>query len=313
MKKIIILFAVFLPSIAFSQQFPYIDGYNVNQFILSPAYAGIYNTNTLFIDYRSDLTGFEGGPTTYAISYNNRLRAGDNSKYANFLSRVGLGGKFVYDKADIFTQTLIIGTYTYEIKLTEDQKINFGISAGLYRNSIDLAKYYNDPKYVLDEAILNGLEKSYVKFATEISALYRYRRVEAGIVFSNMMFGVVKYPNSDLTYEPFKNYVLHSSYLSAIDEIWSIRSTVILRGGHNIPAQIELSPTIIWNNRLWATTFLRSAGILGLGAGGEVYDGIILNYSFGIGTQIILNTFGSHQLTLGVKLVKPDKNRKKVE
>jgi type IX secretion system PorP/SprF family membrane protein len=313
MKRIIIILTIFLPSVAFAQQFPFIDGYNLNQFILNPAYAGIKNSNTLFMDYRTDLTGFEGGPTTYVLTYNSKLKTGDNGKSDSFLSHVGLGGKFVYDKADIFVQTLMLLTYTYEIKLSDDQKVNFGLSTGLYRNSVDLGKYYNDPKFVMDEVLSSGLEKSYLKFTTEIGVLYRFRKVEAGILFSNMMFGIVKYPNSDLTYKPFRNYVLHSSYLSTIDVRWTLRSTAIIRGGKNIPPQIELSPTLIWSNRFWASTFLRSSGIMGLGAGGEVYDGIILNYSFGIGTKVILNTFSSHQITLGVRIINPDKNKNPLE
>ena len=95
-----------------------------------------------------------------------------------------------------------------------DHFINFGLSVGFFRNSIDLTKYYNDPTYVQDRALMYGQEQSKIKFATDISALYRYKTVaEAGILFSNVMFGTVKYANSDMTYKPLKNYLLHASYL----------------------------------------------------------------------------------------------------
>jgi len=48
----------------------------------------------------------------------------------------------------------------------------------------------------------------------------------------------------------------------------------------------------------------RTGGIWGMGFGAEVTDGIILNYSYNLSTNVALNTFGSHQLTLGVKLFK---------
>ena len=291
MKRVLFILIFSIPAALCAQQFPFMEGYNVNPFSLSPAFAGLHNGKTLFMDYRSDLTGIEGSPRTYELSYSGR-----------FGSRVGLGGRFIYDKTDIFKHTLILGTYTYEIKIAEEHKLNFGLSLGLYRNSIDLGKYYNDPGYVQDLVLINGQEKSKLLFATDISALYRFREWEGGILFSNVMFGTAKYSGSELTYKPFRNYLLHGSYLWTLDEKWSLKPTVILRGGQNIPFQAEVSPTVAWNNRFWGTTFLRTGGTFGMGLGGEVYEGIIVNYSYNIISNIALYTFGSHQITLGVRL-----------
>jgi hypothetical protein len=57
MKKVILILIGLIPGIVFGQQFPFMEWYNVNPFNLSPAYAGIQNIKTLFIDYRSDLSG----------------------------------------------------------------------------------------------------------------------------------------------------------------------------------------------------------------------------------------------------------------
>ena len=291
MKKIIIIFIFFIPALSFGQQFPFMENYNLNPFSLSPAYAGITNSKTLFMDYRSDWTGIEGGPKTYQLSYNDK-----------FKNKVGLGGKFIYDKTDIFKQTLILGTYTYEVKIREEHTLNFGLSMGLYRNSIDLTKYYNDPNYIDDMVLLYGQQKSRVKFATDISALYRYKQGEAGIVFSNLMFGSVKYSGSEMTYKPFKNYLLHAAYLFNLDDQWSVKPAIVLRGGQNIPAQFDLSAAVTWNKRVWATALIRTSGIFGIGLGGEIYQGILLNYSYNMSSNVATNTFGSHQLTLGIRI-----------
>lgn len=227
-----------------------------------------------------------------------------------FKNNVGLGGRFIYDKTDIFKQMLLLGTYTYEVRIARAHKVNFGLSAGFYWNSINLEKYYNDPKYVLDNVLLSGLEKSKIKFATDISALYRYKKVETGILFSNIVFGTVRYSNPDLTYKPLKNYLLHGSYLFKIDDKWSVKPTFILRGGQNIPVQTELSSSITWNDRFWGTALFGTGGIIGVGIGGEIYDGIILNYSYNEISNVSLYSFGSHQLTLGIKLFSLWKSKK---
>jgi len=300
MKKAIIIFILFVPFAAFGQQFPFTDGYSVNPFNFSPAFAGLVRSKTLFMDYRSDWSGIDGGPKTYQLSYSRR-----------FKNKVGLGARFIYDKADIFKQTLFIGTYTYEVKIKEEHILNFGLSAGLYRNVIDLSKYFNDPGYVEDVALIYGQQKSLLKFATDISFLYRFKHYEAGMVFSNIMFGTVKYHNSDMTYKPFSNYLFHTAYLFDLDDRWSIKPVVILRGGQNVPLQFEISQTLAWKNRFWLTTLFRTNGILGLGVGCEIYDGFLLNYSYDLNNNLTahvsINTYGSNELTLGIRLFKPDK------
>lgn len=284
-----------MPALVLGQQFPAMEGYCVNPLNLSPAYAGIRNSKTLFLDYRSDWTGIDGGPKTYQLSY--------SSKFKN---RVGLGGRFIYDKTDIFKQTLILGTYTYEINFKEDNSLTFGLSAGLYRNSIDLTKYYNDPAYVQDLVLINGLQTSRIKFASDISILYKHKNIDAGIYFSNMMFGTAKYRNTDMTYKPLKNYLLHISYLIKLDDKWSVEPLAILRGGEHVPLQFEISPTAYWNNRFWGTAVVRSSGTIGFGLGGEIYKGLLLNYSYSlnnnINSRMPANPFGSHQITLGIRL-----------
>jgi type IX secretion system PorP/SprF family membrane protein len=299
MKKVIIILFGLIPAVVLAQQFPFMEGYAVNTFSLTPAYAGIHNSKTLFIDYRSDWSGIDGGPTTYQLSYNDK-----------FSNRVGLGGRFIYDKTDIFKQTLVLGTYTYEVHIADGHLVNFGLSMGFFRNSIDMAKYYNDPSYVQDMVLINGRDRSKIKFATDISALYRHKHIEAGIYFSNIMFGTIRYRNTDMSYKPLKNYLLHASYLYNIDGRWSVRPTVIARGGQNIPVQLELASTFTWNDRFWGTILFRSGGIFGVGIGGEVYDGILLSYSHNISTNVIMNTFGTNQLTLGVKIFKLLNNKK---
>jgi type IX secretion system PorP/SprF family membrane protein len=309
MKEIIIVVIGLIPSVVFGQQFPFMEGYNVNPFNLSPAFAGIHNNKTLFIDYRSDWSGLDGGPTTCQLSYNGKLPEkigiGGDLIYKQsdiFKKNVGFGGRFIYDKTDIFKQTLLLVTYTYEVRITEGNKVNFGLSAGFYRNSVDLAKYFNDPDYIQDMVLIYGKEKSKIKFATDISALYRYKDIEAGILFSNIMFGTVRYRITDLRYKPLKNYLLHASYMYAIDDKWSVKPTVILRGGQNIPVQFEIAPSVTWNDRFWGTALFCTGGIFGMGLGGEVYDGIILNYSYNLSTNVSLNTFGSHQLSVGIRI-----------
>ena len=61
---------------------------------------------------------------------------------------------------------------------------------------------------------------------------------------------------------------------------------MVLRGGQHIPSQLDLSAELKWKETFWATTLLRTSGIFGVGLGGEVYQGIILSYSYNLSNNI---------------------------
>ena len=295
MKRVLYIAILVLINLSlFGQQLPFMEGHNINSFGMSPAYAGLENTNTLFSDYRTDWSGINGGPVTCQFSYNTRL-----------FKKVGVGARYIYDKTDIFKQTLLLGTYTYEVRMAEKQFLNFGLSAGFYRNSIDVAKYFNDPGYVIDGVLIAGMDKSQFKFVSDASVLYRYDNLESGALFSNLMFGSVKYNNPDLSYKPFRNYMVHAAYNFHVSGSWDIKPIVILRGGKNAPDQVEAAATATYNKKVWATVLYRTGGVIGFGAGTRLFEGLLINYSYNMSTGVALNSFGSHQITLGFRLFKP--------
>jgi type IX secretion system PorP/SprF family membrane protein len=258
---------------------------------MSPAYAGLKNTNTLFLDYRSEWSGVDGGPVTYQMSYNTR-----------FNKKVGLGGRFLYDKTDIFKQTLLLGTYSYEVQISENNFVNFGISAGFFHNSIDLAKYFSNPDYVVDNTLTSGLIKSKVKFSSDASVMWRFRNFESGLMLSNLMFGSLKYNDPDISYKPFKNYMIHGSYNYTLNESIDLKPFILLRGGKNAPDQLELAMAATYNKKAWGTLLYRTGGVWGFGVGAEPIKSLIIGYSYNLSSGVALNTFGNHQITLGVKI-----------
>jgi type IX secretion system PorP/SprF family membrane protein len=297
MKRLIyISLMLLIQESAYCQQFPSMEGYNMNPFNLSPSFAGIQKQGAVFADYRSDWTGVAGGPVTCQLSYNDR-----------FFEKVGIGARFIYDQTDIFKQIMLLGTYTYEVTIAEEHLVNFGLSVGFYRNSIDMAKYYSDPGYVQDNVLMYGLQKSKIKFASDMSFLYRFQKAEAGLLFSNLMFGSAKYNSTDISYKPMKNYLVHMSYRFDINKSMALKPYMIVRGGQNYPVQFEFSSEFRYLEKYWIMALFRTGGVWGMGLGGEIYKGILLNYSYNLSTNVAMNTFGSHQFTLGFRI--PDSGK----
>jgi type IX secretion system PorP/SprF family membrane protein len=292
MKRLIIILTTILTGAAiYAQQSPLSESYFMDKYTLAPSYAGNYNSKYLFLGYRSDWTGIDGGPKTFRLSYNDML-----------MQNAGFGAKLIYDKAGIFNQLYIMASYSYNLKVAEDHHVMFGLSAGLYHNSINLADYYNDPDYNIDPALIREDVSSKLKFMSDVSVVYSWNGLEAGVLFSNISFGDATYKDVNLKYNPLSNFQVHASYLYSIAEDWDIIPFVLVRGGKNVKTQFEVAAQAVWQKRIMASLVFRDPGILGFGIGANIDKGLKLYYNFNFATNVNMGIFNNHEITLGFNI-----------
>jgi type IX secretion system PorP/SprF family membrane protein len=297
-KLIIVIIGIFSGLILCAQQMPLSENYFLDKYSLSPSYAGNYNTRYLFMGYRSDWSGIDGGPKTLRLSYND-----------SFMRNAGYGGKFIYDKAGIFKQIIILGTYSYKVKIIENHFIMFGLSAGFYRNTLDIIDYYNDPKYNIDPALLSANVTSKLKFMSDVSAVYKYEGIEAGFLFSNINFGDSKYQEADVRYKPMANYQVHASYMYSISEKWDVTPLVILRGGKYIKSQFEFATSVVYQQTLWGSLLFRDPSIWGVGIGAKIGKGIKIGYNFNIASSVAGRFYNNHEVCIGINISELTKSK----
>jgi type IX secretion system PorP/SprF family membrane protein len=218
------------------------------------------------------------------------------------MQNAGYGGKFIYDKAGIFKQMIILGTYSYKVKLAENHFILFGLSAGFYSNTLDIINYYNDPKYNIDPALLSADVTSKLKFMSDVSAVYKYKGIEAGFLFSNINFGDSKYQLVDVHYKPLANYQIHASYMYKISEKWDVSPLMILRGGKYIKSQFELASSLVYQKKLWASLLFRDPGIWGIGIGANINKSIKVGYNFNLASAVAPRIYNNHEISIGINI-----------
>jgi type IX secretion system PorP/SprF family membrane protein len=292
MKRFIIVLSAILTSITIlAQQTPLSENYFMDKYSLSPSYAGNFNPRYLIMGYRSDWSGIDGGPKTLRISYND-----------SFMEKSGYGGKIVYDKAGIFSQLYIIGSYSYNLQINNDHHIMFGLSAGIYKNRLNLLDYYNDPNYTIDPALINQDIKSKLKFMSDFSVVWTWQGVEAGFMFSNISFGDASYKDVDLKYNPLANFQFHATYLYNINEDWDVAPLVIVRGGKFIKSQFELASQVVYLKKFWGSLVFRDPGILGFGIGANIDKGLKIAYNFNFATNVSMGVFNNHEISIGVNI-----------
>jgi type IX secretion system PorP/SprF family membrane protein len=298
-KSIFILTGLLAGMTLYSQQIPLSETYFLDKYSLSPSYAGNFNSKYLFTGYRSDWTGIDGGPKTIRLTYNDIL-----------MSNAGFGGKLIYDKAGIFRQFYLMGSYSYRLEVADKHYVLFGLSAGLYRNTINMSDFYNDPKYTLDPSLINQDVKSKVKFMSDFSAVYLYKGLETGIMFSNINFGDASYSDVNARYKPMANFQCHASYTYGISENWDLAPLIILRGGKYIRSQFEIASLVTYREKIWGSLAFRDPGVWGAGIGTDIDRGIKIAYNFNFASNVGLGIFNNHEFAVGINIFEYTGKRK---
>lgn len=290
-KSITALIIILFHGVILAQQMPVSENYYMDKYALSSSYAGHFNSGSVFTSFRSDWTGIKGGPKTLRLSYSDKL-----------ITNAAWGGKIIYDKAGIFDQLYVMGTYSYSLKIVEEHKLLLALSAGIYQNRINFTDYYNNPNYNIDPAMTQQDVSSKLKFMSDFSALYLFRGIEAGIMFANINFGDAKYNEVDVTYKPFVNYQLHAAYSWQINDRWNINPLAYFRGGKFISSQIGIASMVKYQNKIWGSLSFRDPGIWGFGFGAKIAKGIEFSYNFNFASSVALNIYNNHEISIGVNI-----------
>jgi type IX secretion system PorP/SprF family membrane protein len=290
-KSITALIIILFHGVILAQQMPVSENYFMDKYALSSSYAGHFNPGSVFTSFRSDWTGIKGGPKTLRLSYSDML-----------MTNAAWGGKIIYDKAGIFDQLYVMGTYSYSLKIVEEHKLLLALSAGIYQNRINFTDYYNNPNYNIDPAMTQQDVSSKLKFMSDFSALYLFSGIEAGIMFANINFGDAKYDEVDVIYKPLANYQFHTSYSFLIGERWNINPLLYYRGGKYIAGQVGIASMVKYQNNIWGSLSFRDPGIWGFGFGANIAKGIRFSYNFNFASSVALNIYNNHEIAIGVNI-----------
>ena len=115
---------------AFSQKEPQYTQYMYNIGSFNPAYVGTVETPELSGLYRAQWIDIPGAPRTF--------RFGVNLPFEN--EKVGLGLNVVSDQLGPVSQTYADISYSYQVMVSDETKLSFGIDAGGSFLNVDLTK-----------------------------------------------------------------------------------------------------------------------------------------------------------------------------
>lgn len=270
----------------------------VNPSTLNPSYTGVDGYNSIFLGYRRQWLGLQGGPSLGYVSVQGPLS-----------NRLSLGGYFLNDTKGLLSASSGNFSGAYSIDVGEGKSIRFGLSLGANWNRIDIQKLNfaiaGDP--MLSELMTNSFQP-----LGSAGFSYHSKKFHAGISIPNM-FAPAYISTDAVTFSrlaPFNQVIFNVSNRFYFDKEKSVIEPYILyRLNSSLPSQFEIATIVHLKNKVWfGGSYKQNFGISAM-AGFHLNKFSTLGYSYtfkNVGSNNI--SFASHEIQLAFLFGKRQKN-----
>jgi type IX secretion system PorP/SprF family membrane protein len=268
----------------------------LNPFLINPSYAGIDGKTTLSVHYRNQWTSIEGAP-----------RIGNFSLHTPLNPKLSFGTSVTNDSRGVFNTSGLQLTIAYNIAISDDAFIRFGISGGGAWNMVDLKKLdgFNDP------ALANILDNN-ASITGNAGLSFHAKTFHFGASLPTLLSPSLVSTDAFTVTEvkPFEAILVHASnrfYFNKNKNVFE--PYAIYRMNTGLPSQFEVAGILHLNHAIWlGSSYKQDFGISALG-------GVKLKNMFAIGASYGLQNAGINELnsptveiTLGYLLGKHKKD-----
>ncbi len=277
-KYLILFFLALSYNLTYAQDTGNFTQFFFNPYSFNPSFAGIDGRGALFLAYRKQWSGIEGGPTVANFSFHGPLKSG-----------LSMGVNAANDKRGILSNSGLLVTMAYSVSLGESNYLRFGISGGGSWNTVDLSKIQN---MGTDPALTNLLNQNASLIGNAGLSLH-LKSFHAGVAMPNL-FGpsyVSKDAFTVTEIKPFEALVMHASnrfYFANNKHVFE--PYVVYRINNGLPSQYEVAGVVHLNHLVWL------GGSLKQEFGISAFGGIKLNNSIAVGGSYSLKNTGINEL-----------------
>jgi len=289
LKLHIVSLLMLLAATGFSQQFPLTTQYLFNPYALTPAMAGVTGFSEVFLNYRSDWAGIDGHPQTARFNGFGNI----------YKKQMWLGGEMYLDNTDILSRFKASLSYTYKLKVENEQFIHFAVWGSYFQNVVNYANAIGvDPNDPLFKDITSLVES---KFNAGFGLNYNWRRMNVGFSIPTLFASRQEVVNGQgVTFNIRQEFLFHVSNIFTLNKVWDMQTYGVFRKTTNDPLNYELSVMAIYLQRFWTGILFRSGGAVGVNLGGNLVHGMVFNYSYEVPIGgINAHSGGSHEFTIG--------------
>ena len=276
---------------ATAQQDPEYTQYMYNTMAVNPAYAGSTGNLEAALLYRSQWIGIPGAPETQSFSLQTPLR---NEK-------IGLGLSIVNDKIGPSDELYLDGNFSYSIPLGYEQRLAFGLKAGMRMLNIDWSKgrYYDSNDVLLNQNINNQ-----AKLAVGAGVYYYTDKWYVGLsVPSFIQSTYYDDVQESIDYDRL-HYYLMGGYVFDLNPNLKFKPAFLVKAVSGAPITADISANFMIQEKFVIGGAYRTDDSVSILAGFQIAPSFFLGYSFDY-TVSELNKYndGSHEIILRYQFV----------
>jgi len=304
----LLLLGIFL-SKGMSQQAPVYSQYLLNGFLMNPAAAGSEGYTALNLTVREQWVGLQGGPSTYALSFQTRFMEDSKitrnksvrkrSRSASRGGKVGLGGYLFNHKNGAVDRSGLKLTYAYHISFKKSQ-LSLGLSLVGYQYKLDDSKIQLE---VPDDDLWQGVHKAVFIPDADVGVYFTSKDYWVGFSVDQLLESAIKF--GDEGYDKFvmeRNYYLMGGYDFMISQDVVLSPSAHIKLAENGKVQADISGRCYFMQNFWGGLTYRTGQSLILVAGVSV-DRLVFGYSYDMGLNSLQkHSYGTHEFTFIVKL-----------
>jgi len=294
----------FSVTMMFGQKEPQYTQYMYNIGSFNPAYVGTVETPDITGLYRAQWTGIPGAPKT--------MRFGVNLPLAN--EKNGLGFNVVSDQLGPTTQTYIDFAYSFQVKLSEDTKLSFGVDAGGSLLDVDYTKGdFENP----NEPLLNNADTFNKFYPTVGAGMFMYQENwYLGLSVPNFLTSGIYADEVANIVEDKIQFNFIGGYVFDFSEGLKFKPAFLMNYLKGLPLNLNLSANFLISDIVTLGASYRLDNALSGLAGLQVSNSLFLGYAYDHNTNGLGEySQGSHEVILKFYLgraankVKKEKNR----
>ena len=256
--------------------------YFQNQYLFNPAMSGLEKELTLNLGYRREWNSVPDGPV-------NQYFTGDYG----FSNKTGLGLLVYNDKAGVLSATRAMATYSYHVPLANDQKLHFGLSAGVLNRRIDKTELNGEPD---DPALAEG---GSTRFDADFGAAYTDNKFTVQAAFPNMVTFFGKDESDAVDKASFFASAGYKLFLNKGEKL-ILEPRVAFRGVKGYDNIIDVGANLVFSNHLNLFGIYHSSKSATIGAGLTIKKRLTVSVIYATSTSV-LKTYTGGALEAGVK------------
>ncbi|NVN17845.1 type IX secretion system membrane protein PorP/SprF [Muricauda sp. HICW] len=257
----------------YGQKEPHYTQYMYNIGSFNPAYVGTVESPEIIGLYRSQWMDIDGAPTT--------IRGGANIPFKN--EKMGLGINVVNDVLGPSTQTYFDIAYSYQIRLSQETKLSFGLNVGGSMLDIDYSKgNFENPS---DPSILGGKYNSF--YPTVGAGLFMYHEEDwyLGVSVPNFLTNAL-YNNEVATIvEDNMQFNAIGGYVFKLGEQTKFKPAFLVNYLEGSPVTVNLSANFQFLDALTIGGSYRLDNAVSGLAGLQISNAMFIGYAYDYATN----------------------------